>query len=146
MNVRIKLGAVVASVAALILSACGSTSLSGEPGAGGGSPTVEVTEEVDLASKLPESIKTAGVIKIGTDPTYAPNEFLAADGKTVQGFDVDLFNAVAAKFGVKTQWEPAKFPSIIGGVNGNKYDIGVSSFTINPERMKQVEMVSYFNA
>ena len=77
-----------ASVAALALSACGSSSLSGEPGAES-APSVSVSENVDLASKLPESIKSAGVIKIGTDPTYAPNEFLAGDGKTVQGFDVD---------------------------------------------------------
>ncbi|HET9778685.1 MAG TPA: ABC transporter substrate-binding protein [Propionibacteriaceae bacterium] len=145
MNVRIKLGLVAASVAALALSACGSSSLSGEPDTES-APSVSVSENVDLSAKLPEGIKNAGVIKIGTDPSYAPNEFLAADGKTVQGFEVDLFNEVAAKFGIKTEWEPAKFPSIIGGVNGNKYDIGVSSFTINPERMQQVEMVSYFNA
>ena len=145
MNVRMKLGVVAASVAALALSACGSSSLSGEPG-GGAAPSVSVSENVDLASKLPESIKSAGVIKIGTDPTYAPNEFLAADGKTVQGFEVDLFNAVAAKFGVKTEWEPSKFGSIITGVNGKKYDMGISSFTINPERMKEVDMVSYFTA
>ncbi|HEY6811139.1 MAG TPA: ABC transporter substrate-binding protein, partial [Propionibacteriaceae bacterium] len=91
MNVRIKLGVVAASVATLALSACGSSSLSGEPG-GGTAPSVSVSENVDLASKLPESIKSAGVIKIGTDATYAPSEFLAADGKTVEGFDVDLFN------------------------------------------------------
>ena len=109
-------------------------------------PSVSVSENVDLASKLPESIKSAGVIKIGTDATYAPNEFLAGDGKTVQGMDVDVFNAVAAKFGVKTEWNPADFGSIINGVNGNKYDIGISSFTINDERMKQVNMVSYFKA
>jgi polar amino acid transport system substrate-binding protein len=145
MNVRIKLGVVAASVASLALSACGSSSLSGEPG-GESAPSVEVSQNVDLASKLPEGIKSAGVIKIGTDPTYAPNEFLAADGKTVQGFEVDLFNAVAAKFGVKTQWEPSKFGSIITGVNGKKYDMGISSFTINSERLKEVDMVSYFNA
>jgi polar amino acid transport system substrate-binding protein len=145
MNVRIKLGVVAASVAALALSACGSSSLSGDPGAQE-APSVSVSENVDLASKLPESIKSAGVIKIGTDPTYAPNEFLAADGKTVQGFEVDLFNQVAAKFGIKTQWEPSKFGSIITGVTGKKYDMGISSFTINPERMKEVDMVSYFNA
>jgi polar amino acid transport system substrate-binding protein len=145
MNVQIKLGMAAASVAALALSACGSSSLSGEP-EGGSAPSVSVSENVDLASKLPESIKSAGVIKIGTDPTYAPNEFLAGDGKTVQGFDVDLFNQVAAKFGVKTEWEPSKFGSIITGVNGKKYDMGISSFTINPERMKEVDMVSYFNA
>jgi polar amino acid transport system substrate-binding protein len=86
------------------------------------------------------------VIKIGTDASYAPSEFLAADGKTVEGFEVDLFNAVAEKFGVKTEWQPAKFPSIIGGINGKKYDVGVSSFTINPDRLKEVDMVSTFNA
>jgi polar amino acid transport system substrate-binding protein len=145
MNVRIKLGVAAASVAALGLSACGSSSLSGEPG-GESAPSVSVSQNVDLASKLPESIKSAGVIKIGTDPTYAPSEFLAGDGKTVQGFDVDLFNQVAAKFGVKTEWQPSKFGSIITGVNGKKYDMGISSFTINPERMKQVDMVKYFNA
>jgi polar amino acid transport system substrate-binding protein len=145
MNVRMKLGVAAASVAALALSACGSSSLSGEPGPES-APSVSVSQNVDLASKLPESIKSAGVIKIGTDPSYAPNEFLAADGKTVQGFDVDLFNEVAAKFGVKTEWQPAKFPSIIGGINGKKYDIGVSSFTIDKDRLKQVDMVSYFNA
>ena len=145
MNIRIKLGVAAASVAALAMSACGSSSLSGEPG-GESAPSVSVSENVDLASKLPESIKSAGVIKIGTDATYAPNEFLAGDGKTVQGMDVDVFNAVAAKFGVKTEWNPADFGSIINGVNGNKYDMGISSFTINDERMKQVNMVSYFKA
>jgi polar amino acid transport system substrate-binding protein len=146
MNVRIKLGVVAASVAALALSACGSSSLSGEPGGGGSAPSVSVSQNADLSSKLPESIKSAGVIKIGTDASYAPNEFLAGDGKTVQGFDVDLFNAVAAKFGVKTKWEPADFSSIITGVQGKKYDIGISSFTINDQRKKQVNMVSYFSA
>jgi polar amino acid transport system substrate-binding protein len=145
MNVRIKLSVAAASVAALALSACGSSSLSGEPG-GESAPSVSVSQNVDLSSKLPESIKSAGVIKIGTDPAYAPSEFLAADGKTVEGFDVDLFNQVAAKFGVKTQWEPSKFGSIITGVTGKKYDMGISSFTINPDRLKQVDMVKYFNA
>jgi polar amino acid transport system substrate-binding protein len=145
MNVRMKLGVAAASVAALALSACGSSSLSGEPGAES-APSVSVSQNVDLAAKLPESIKNAGVIKIGTDASYAPSEFLAADGKTVQGFDVDVFNAVADKFGVKTEWHPADFGSIINGVNGKKYDMGISSFSINEERMKQVNMVSYFNS
>ena len=41
---------------------------------------------------------------------------------------------------------PAKFDSIILGVSSSKYDIGLSSFTINDDRKKQVNMVSYFNA
>jgi polar amino acid transport system substrate-binding protein len=132
-------------VAALALSSCGSSSLSGAP-AGSSAPSVSVSQNADLSAKLPASIKSAGVIKIGVDSTYAPSEFLAGDGKTVQGFDVDVFDAVAAKFGVKTEWQPADFSSIITGVQGKKYDIGISSFTINPDRKKQVTMVSYFSA
>jgi polar amino acid transport system substrate-binding protein len=64
----------------------------------------------------------------------------------VIGFDVDLFNAIAAKLGLKTQWDSAVFDAIIPGIQSGKYELGVSSFTINDERKKQVNMVSYFNA
>lgn len=145
MNVRAKLGLATACVAALALSACGSDSLSGEP-AGEGAPSVSVSSDADLASQVPQEIRDAGVIKVGTDASYAPNEFLAGDGKTVQGMDVDVFNAVAAKLGVRAEFQPADFSSIITGVQGGKYDVGVSSFTINDERKQQVNMVSYFSA
>jgi len=132
------------AIVGLALSACGSSSLS----TSGTTPkaTVAQTKEVSLADKLPAKIKAAGKIVVGVDATYAPNEFLAADGKTVQGMDVDLFNAIAQKFGVTAEWVPANFDSIILGVNSGKYDVGVSSFTINPDRKKVVNMVSYFNA
>ena len=133
-----------AAIVGLALSACGSSSLS-TPGASN-KPTVAQTKEASLADKLPAKIKAAGKIVVGVDATYAPNEFLAADGKSVQGMDVDIFNAVAQKFGVTVQYVPADFGSIILGVEGGKFDVGVSSFTINADRKKQANMVSYFNA
>jgi polar amino acid transport system substrate-binding protein len=134
-----------AAIVGLALAACGSSSLSGAPGANG-TPAASQTKEANLADKLPAKIKAAGKIIVGSDATYAPNEFLDADGKSVKGMDVDLFNAVAQKFGVTVDWVPANFDSIILGVDSGKYDVGVSSFTINPDRKKQVTMVSYFNA
>lgn len=137
--------------AALTLTACGSNTLdSGSSSSSSSSSTSSSAAsggaDPALVAKLPAKIKSAGVIKIGVDASYAPNEFLAADGKTVQGMDVDLFNAVAQKFGVKTEYQNAGFDTIILGVTSGKYDVGVSSFTINDERKKQVNMVSYFNA
>jgi polar amino acid transport system substrate-binding protein len=142
-SVRLKTASVLAAV--LAVSACGSNSLGGDP-ATSGPPSTSTSVNADLAAKLPEKIKSSGKIVIGTDASYAPNEFLASDGKTVQGMDVDLFNAVAAKFGVTTQWQPSTFDTIIVGVTGGKYDVGVSSFTVNDQRKKQVNMVSYFAA
>jgi polar amino acid transport system substrate-binding protein len=134
-----------AAIVGLALSACGSSSLS-TPTTSGSTPAASQSVDAALAAMLPAKVKSAGKIVVGTDATYAPNEFLNADGKTVEGMDVDLFNAVAQKLGVKVVYQPAGFDTIITGVQGGKYDIGVSSFTINNDRKKQVNMVSYFNA
>src|SRR6266496_3901138 len=129
---------------ALALVACGGNGTK----SGGTTTTTGAASSVDqaLAAKVPAAIKSDGKLLIGTDSTYAPSEFLDTDGKTVIGFDVDLFNAVAAKLGLTTQWTSAKFDAIIPGVQSGKYEVGVSSFTINAERKQQVNMVSYFNA
>ncbi len=143
MKLRTRIGVAVLTAAALTLSACGSNSLGGssEPG---GSAVPSVSSDTALADKLPPSIKAAGKINVGSDTTYAPSEY--TQGSKIVGFDVDLFKAVAAKFGVTADFHTAKFDSIIVGVSGKKYDVGVSSFTINADRMKQVTMVSYYSA
>jgi polar amino acid transport system substrate-binding protein len=145
---RTKLGVAGLLGFSLLLTACGSDDdTASTTGAGGGDASApSVTADSALAERVPEDIRSAGTITIGTDATYAPNEFLDTDGTTVVGFDVDLFDAVAAKLGLETEWTPAPFDAIITGVTSGKYDIGVSSFTINPDRMAQATMVSYFNA
>lgn len=146
MNTRSLAALALVSSAALAVSGCGSDSLSSNAGQPSSAASSSVKVNEALAAKLPEKVKSAKKIVVGTDASYAPNEFLDADGKTVVGSEVDLFNAVAAKFGVTVEWQPSQFDSIITGVQGKKYDVGVSSFTINDKRKEQVNMVSYFNA
>ena len=110
------------------------------------SPSATSTVDAALAAKVPDAVKADGKIVVATDSTYAPNEFLAADGKTIEGWDIDLFKTVAAKFGLTAEFQTAPFGSIIAGVDSGKYEIGVSSFTINDERKKTADMVSYFSA
>ena len=139
---RAILGLAVAVALTTSVAACGSESGNGT----GSAPVSSASADTGLADKVPADIKAAGKLVIGTDSTYAPSEFLDTDGKTVIGFDVDLFNAVGQKLGLTTEWQSAKFDSIIPGVTSKKYAAGVSSFTINKDRLKQVTMVSYFNA
>ncbi|QGN32282.1 ABC transporter substrate-binding protein [Microlunatus sp. Gsoil 973] len=148
---RQKILGVAVAVAALSLAACGSNSLSGgsdEPTGAASSAAAQPSQSADKAlfDKLPDKIKSSKKIMVGSDASYAPNEFFAGDGSTIQGADVDLFNAVAAKLGVTAEYQNAKFETIILGVSSGKYDVGVSSFTINADRMKQVNMVSYYEA
>jgi polar amino acid transport system substrate-binding protein len=129
----------------LALSACGSNSLSTSTSSTS-APAASQSVDAAIAAALPAKIKTANKIVVGVDTSYPPSEFLNADGKTANGFDIDLFNAVAQKFGVPVVFQTANFDSIILGVSSGKYDVGVSSFTINPERKKQADMVSYYSA
>ena len=100
----------------------------------------------DPKSLVPADIAKAGVIRAATDGTYPPNEFTGSDGKTLQGFDIDLGNAVAQRLGLKIEFANAKFDSILTGIQGNRYDLSLSSFTDNKERQAKVDFVDYFTA
>jgi polar amino acid transport system substrate-binding protein len=140
---RAILGLAAATALTLSAAACGSES---DDTSTGSATVPSASADTGLAGKVPADIKSAGKLVIGTDSTYAPNEFIDTDGKSVVGFDIDLFNAVGQKLGLKTEWQTAKFDSIIPGVGSGKYTVGVSSFTINADRMKEVNMISYFSA
>ncbi|MGN6253233.1 MAG: ABC transporter substrate-binding protein [Marmoricola sp.] len=130
--------------AGLTLAGCGSSSL--DTGSGKPSASVDTSVNKAAAAMVPAAIKSKGTLRVGTDASYAPSEIIAADGKTIEGFDIDLFNAVAKTLGLKATFQNAKFGSIISGVNSGKYDVGVSSFSVNPDRLKVATMVTYFTA
>ena len=133
--------------ATLVVTGCGGGSSDTSSGGTASEETLpSVSADEALAAKVPEAIASDGAIAVGSDTTYAPGEFLAEDGETIVGFDVDLFTLVAQKLGLEATFETAPFDSIIAGVGSGKYEAGVSSFTINPDRLQQANMVSYYSA
>ncbi len=130
----------------LPLAACGSSgndnSVVSQPSAssaaGAGDPA--------LFAMLPKDIQSSKKVRAATDGTYPPNEFTGADGKTLQGFDLDLAKAVGDKLGVTIAFDNAKFDSIITGIVAGRYDLAFSSFTDNKKRQAQVDFVDYFTA
>lgn len=137
---------IFAFASTLALSACGGDSggTSSSPSPTAAAPSVTADEA--LAAQVPEDIKNSGSILFGTDASYAPNEYLADDGTTIVGFDIDMGNAIAATLGLQGKWENSTFDSLIVGVQNGKFNASMSSFTVNPEREKQVNMITYFSA
>lgn len=146
---KLKTAAVLA-IGALALSACTNASEAAPTAAASGSANASfdpstVQKDDALAAMVPAAIKSKGTLTIGSDTSYAPAEFLGTDGQTAVGYDVDLAKAIGATLGLKVQVQTAEFTGILPAL-GPKYDLGISSFTINSERLKAVNMVSYFNA
>lgn len=142
----------LAAAASLVLAGC--TDASQQP-TGEGEPTgtasvpafdaSSVQKDEAIAALVPAEIAADGVLTVGTEPGYAPAEFLAADGTTIVGLDVDLITAVGRVLGLEADLQAAEFPAIIPAV-GTRYEVGVSAFTITPERLAEANMISYFDA
>ncbi|WP_448760070.1 ABC transporter substrate-binding protein [Actinomyces oricola] len=137
----------LAAMTALALAGCTSAS-DVQDGAANASAipsydTSSITKQDDIAALLPDSVTADGVLTAGASTDYAPAEFRDPSGNPV-GYDVDLTRAIAAVLGLDAKTEHAEFDSIIPAV-GTKFDLGISSFTITPERLESVTMVSYIN-
>lgn len=133
----------IAAVAVLLLSGCVDNSTP-SPGSTDGA-TSSVTKDDAAAELLPAEIADSGKLIIGTDPTYAPNEFKDEAGEPI-GWGIEIASAVAAKLGLEPEFQVSKFDNIIPSVTGGKVNIGVSSFTDNVEREKVVDFVNYYTA
>ncbi len=137
--------AVAAAAAVLALTGCAgkSTTPTGSGGSGSGGSSAAAGS---LFSTLPSDIQKSKTLRAATDGTYPPNEFTGPDGKTLQGFDIDLAKAVGGKLGVTIHFDNAKFDSIITGISANRYDLAFSSFADNKARQAKVDFVDYFTA
>jgi polar amino acid transport system substrate-binding protein len=118
----------------------------GGAGAASTSTIPTASESSSLNAALPAAIKSKGSVSVALDATYAPDEFVAADGSTIVGFDADLANAIGQVLGLKVSLVNATFDTIIPGLQSGKYDLGMSSFTDTKARQKVVNFVDYFVA
>ncbi|AEG42940.1 ABC transporter substrate-binding protein [Isoptericola variabilis] len=148
---------VSAAAAALLLAGCTSASQdlgsAGAAGSGSGAGSDEaatfdpsaVAVDEEVAALVPEAVAADGVLTVGSNLEYAPVDFVAADGTTPVGLDIDIVNALAATMGLEADVQSSTFDAIIPAV-GSRYELGVSAFTITAERLETVNMVSYFTA
>ncbi|EEI19462.1 transporter substrate-binding domain-containing protein [Lentilactobacillus hilgardii] len=105
------------ALAGVALTACGSSSSSSKNGT--------------YRSELKQSKQ----LTIGLEGTYPPYSY-RKDGK-LTGFEVELGKAVAKKLGVKANFVPTKWDSLIAGLGSGKYDVVLNNITQTPERRKQ---------
>src|SRR5205823_9715426 len=96
-----------------------------------------------VSAEVPATIKKQGTLTVASDASYAPNEFIGPNGRTVVGMDPDLMSALAAVMGLKVKVVNATFDAILPGMQAGKFDIGASSFTDTKEREKTVDFVTY---
>lgn len=77
-------------------------------------------------------------LSFGVDPTFPPFESKAADG-SLQGFDIELGNAICAQAKVKCQWVQLGFDGSIPALQAKKFDAILSAMSMTEKRRQQVD-------
>jgi polar amino acid transport system substrate-binding protein len=134
------------AIAAFGLSACGSDDDDSSSTSSGSAASTQAATTPATTIDVPAAIKSKGTLVVAADASYAPNEFIGDDGKTVEGADVDLAKAIGQALGLKVDVKNAGFDSIIPGLAAKKFDLGMSSFTDTKEREQTVDFVTYYSA
>ena len=131
----------VALLPALLLAGCAAAGTEPEPP---DAPALSVDE--DLHALLPDAVRERGVLRIGTDPSYAPMSSYGDDGRTIVGMEPDLGDALGDVLGVDVRFVDTDFTTILPDVAAGRLDLGMSAMTDTPERAEEVDFVNYFSA
>ncbi len=129
--------AVLALVLGLVLAGCGDDEDSSGGGEATSTPAADV-EKFDAGTPLGD-IQEKGEIVIGVKYDVPPFGFNNPSSGKVEGFDVDLGQAVADKLGVKPKFIEAISDNRIPFLEDGTADLILSTMTINEERVGQIE-------
>ncbi len=87
------------------------------------------------ADDLLEKVRKAGELVVGTEMQFAPFDFL--DNGVQKGVNVDLLAEVGKELGVKVRFIDLPWPSILPGLEANKFDLVGGPVTITRARMQR---------
>jgi ABC-type amino acid transport substrate-binding protein len=90
---------------------------------------------------------TSGVLQVGSDASYPPFETVNETTNKIEGFDVDLLNAMGQRAGFTPNFHNALFDTIFTALSYGQYDLVASASTITEERQKTVSFSNpYFKS
>jgi len=104
-----------------------------------GSTAAETTKAAEAGAIDMSNVKTlkAGVLTVGSDCTWQPMEYI--EGDKIVGFDVDITKAIAEKLSLELDYQNTAWDGMFPAVAAHKFDMVISSITINDERKKEMD-------
>lgn len=91
-----------------------------------------VAAMIGAALAGPGMAQEAGTLRVGMSGGYFPFTFVRQD--ELQGFEVDVMNAVGEETGLEIAFETMSFSGLIGALEAGRIDTIANQITITPER------------
>ncbi|MDX5626514.1 MULTISPECIES: arginine ABC transporter substrate-binding protein [unclassified Brenneria] len=90
-----------------------------------------------LLAAVGTSASAADTIRFATEASYPPFEFVDA-ANNIQGFDIDLANALCKEIQATCTFSNQAFDSLIPGLKFRRFEAVIAGMDITPERQQQV--------
>ncbi|NVD40395.1 ABC transporter substrate-binding protein [Ensifer sp. HO-A22] len=87
-----------------------------------------------------------GELRILTNPIYPPMEFVNPEKGTLDGFDVDLATAIAAKLKLNPLFVTSAFQELQSGLQTGRGDVIISGMSDNVKRQESMDFVDYLTS
>ncbi|CAM3904296.1 ABC transporter substrate-binding protein [Rahnella bruchi] len=87
------------------------------------------------------ALADGSTLKFGLEAQYPPFESKSATGE-LQGFDIDLGNAVCAAASVKCEWFDTSFDGLIAGLQARKFDAINSAMNVTEKRRQAIDFTN----
>lgn len=104
-------------LAALLLTACGSSDTNGD-----------------------NPVEASGVLRVGTEGVYSPFSYHDPATGQLTGYDVDVARAVGEKIGANVEFVETPWDSIFAALEANRFDVVANQVTITPERQAKYDL------
>jgi His/Glu/Gln/Arg/opine family amino acid ABC transporter permease subunit len=97
--------------------------------------------KADATGAPPQTpIRSAGVLRVGTEGTYSPFSYHDPATGELTGYDVDVARAVGEKLGVPVEFVETPWDSIFAALEADRFDVVANEVTINPERKAKYDL------
>lgn len=126
-----------ALIATLAMTACGKPAEQTAP-----KQTAQPKAEQSQTETTPTPTASVPALKIGSDLTFPPYEYL--DNDKPAGFDIELMNAIAKQAGAEVEYVDTRFTNLMPGLDGKKYKAVISALYVNEKRLEKYDMIPYF--
>ncbi|OWJ64765.1 ABC transporter substrate-binding protein [Inquilinus limosus] len=98
------------------------------------------------AQAVPDRIKQAGKIVIGTNNNYPPIIFKDPATNELQGVDIDLGKAIAKQLGVEAEFQEIAFAQMLPSLQTGRIDIVMAGMSDTPARRDIADFVDYMKS
>lgn len=113
-----------------------------EAGAGCAGTGITPTVLPDREKILPEGILQAGELKLATDPTLPPYEFID-DQDRLAGLDIELGELIGCALDLEVDYERIDFAGLLTAVQAGRYDFAIAGISDTPERAEVMDLIDY---